>query len=47
MVPGGRRRGGSRDGNRGKAEKSWLRHVAEDAKSSDKGKPGEGGQPSS
>ena len=25
--------------HRGEAKKSWLRHAAEDAKSSDKGKP--------
>ena len=26
--------------HRGEAEKNWLRHTAQDAKSSDKGKPG-------
>ena len=34
--------------HKGEAEKSWLQHTTEDAKSGDKGKPGgrwDGGQP--
>ena len=43
MVPRGRRGGGpihDEMAHRGEVEKGWLRHAAENAKSSDKSKPG-------